>query len=114
MAEGRDEFQRGLGERTEGGALDHPVLGVGGGAEDVAALPARPIDDALIDEVEQDGQATVQGDSRPVFGAAEIVFQMQADVAERLFVQRVQVLIVTMRVVVGQQARPVSGKLAER
>ena len=56
----------------------------------------------------------MQRDPRPVLGATEVVFQVHADEPERLFVQRVQMLIIAMRVVVGQAAVPVRGEFAGR
>ncbi|MDQ2700618.1 MAG: hypothetical protein M3Y23_04745, partial [Actinomycetota bacterium] len=111
VAKRGDQLKRRLQEGAHGGLIGDPLLGLEGRRENSAAVANGAVHDAPVHEMKKDGQATAKRDSRPVLRSTEFVLQVQPDVAERLLVKRVQVLIVPMNIVVGQAPRPLLGEL---
>lgn len=89
VAKRGDEFKRRLQEGAHGGLIGDPLFGLGRRCENAAAMLGRAINDASVDQMEQDGQTAAERNPRPVIRSTQIVFQVQADVAERLLIKRV-------------------------
>jgi hypothetical protein len=77
-----------------------------------AAVRCDAADHAAIDQEQEDGHAAGQGSPRPVGGTGKVIFEMQARVAQRLLDQGVDVLVVAVPAIVGQQLNPLPGQVA--
>jgi hypothetical protein len=108
MAQGREQLHEGGAERSQGRLALDPGLGVCQRFEDALAIPRGTYDDSPIDQEEEDGRRLPEGDLGPVGRAPEVVFEVEADVTDRLLDQGHDVLVIPVPPVMGETASPSS------
>ena len=108
-----DQFER----RREVGGEAHlggdPGFGTVGRKINDAALARSSDDDPAIDEVEQHSDATHERGLRPVIRGRKVVLQVQTGIANGLFDESIEVLVIPMASVMGQAAGPLSREVTD-
>ena len=110
-AEGVQELEDRPAVGPKRGLVLAPRFGVCQRLVDPPTAPGRPLDDAPVDEKQQDRGPLLQRRPRPELRAAEVVLEVQPRVPGGLLEQREPVLVVAMGGVVGQAAIPITGEL---
>lgn len=91
--------------------IGRPGFGVGERLVDATAAAGGALDDPAIDEEQEHGRPLVQRGPRPEVRAGEIVLEMHPGVPGCLVEERLAVLVVVVRGVMGQSAGPVTSQL---
>ena len=74
--------------------------------EDATSSPDRPLDDAPVDQKQQDDRSLMQRHRRPVLGIGQIVLEVQAGVADGFLEQRDTMLVIAVQAVMSELADP--------
>jgi hypothetical protein len=112
-AKGVQEFQDLPAVRPQRWLVFAPGLGVRQRLIDAASAAGRPLDDAPVDEEQEDRGPLVQGRPRPEVGAAQVVLEVEPGVSGGLLEQGEAMLVVAMGGIVGQAAGPITGQLID-
>ena len=112
-AKGVQQFQDRPAIGPQGWLVFAPGLGVRQRLVDATPAAGRPLDDAPIDEEQQDRRPLVQRRPRPELGAAQVVLEVQPGVSGRLLEEGEAMLVVAVGGVMGQSAGPITGQLID-
>jgi len=111
MTQCGQELERVLEVGSKGRLAFDPRLRVGKRLEDATSAPDGTLDDTPVDQHQQNYRSLVQRHRRPVFGACQIVLEVQARVTDGFLEQRDTMLVVTVQTVLGEPALPALGQV---
>ncbi len=106
MTQGRNQFDQRLHVTVQRSLVGDPGFGMGKGLEGAPAMTRGSGDNALVDQEQQNCGRMPERHSGPVVRLAEVVFEVQTDVARCLPEKRCEMFIITMGTVVGQPPGP--------
>jgi len=111
VTEGGQEFERLLEVGSQGRLAFDPRLRVGKRLENATSAPDGALDDAPVDQDQQNDRSLMQRHRRPIVGACQIVLEVQARVTDGFLEQRDTMLVVSVQTVVGEPSVPAPGQV---
>ena len=114
VPEGGQELERRLEVGLQGRLAFDPRLRVWERLEDATSTPDGTLDDAPVDQEQQNDRSLMQRHRRPVVGACQVVLEVQARVTDCFLEQRDTMLVVAVQTVMGEPAIPASGQVIRR
>jgi hypothetical protein len=106
VPECRDQLDDGFDVRAQRSLRRDPRLGVWQRFEDPAASADRSLYNPLVYQEEKNGGFTAQVYVGPVTRSAEVIFEMQADVAGGFLNKRAEMLVISMVSIMSETAGP--------
>jgi hypothetical protein len=114
VAEGRQQLERRLEVGQKGGLASHPGLGMGKRLEHATSSASRTLDDASVDQEQEQARSLVEWRRRPELGIGQIILEVQTCVTDGFFKQGHAMLVVTVKAVVSDPADPIARQLINK
>lgn len=113
VAERGNKFEGGANVGGKCGLRGDPSLGVVQGLVNPSTLDGSALHDPAVDEEEEHGHPARQGGPGPVGRTAQVVLQVHSGIADGLFHERFEVLVVAVSPVRGEAVGPLAREVTD-